>query len=371
VRVLLAAHRYFPAPGGTERIVQTIAEGLVARGDTVAVVTQQEPGTPVEESIAGVAIHRIGVRTFGGIRWPKGYLRFLRRYDADLFHLHGNRIWCADFYLPFAGAFRWPQVLTGHGFYQYAVHPRRRDRWYFERYFPRVVRSFDRYAALTSHEIDQLTGWGFPKDRLTLVPNGVDLAEFETPLPDGPSLKERFQFRAPHVAVYAGGFFENKRVDRLIEAVGQTRGAWALVVAGNDRPGSPYSRAICEAQARSLGVEFRAVGTPSRGEVLELLRRADAVVLGSDYEGFGVILLEAMAGGVPFVSWETGAATDLAATGGGVVVRSVPEFVAALERLAHPAERIAAGQRGRAGARSYTNAEMVRRYAAIYADVAR
>ncbi|HEV2448908.1 MAG TPA: glycosyltransferase, partial [Thermoplasmata archaeon] len=124
MHVLLASHRYFPVAGGTERVVQTIAEGLVAAGHRASVITQAEPGAPEREELRGVQVHRIPVRRFAGVRFPRGYLRTLRSIPADLFHLHGNRIWCADFYFPKAKRFSWPSVLTGHGFYQYEMHPR-------------------------------------------------------------------------------------------------------------------------------------------------------------------------------------------------------------------------------------------------------
>ncbi|MCI4317763.1 MAG: glycosyltransferase, partial [Thermoplasmata archaeon] len=102
MRLLFACHRYYPVPGGSERMVQTLAEALVRRGHSATVVTQGEPGSPVEEELNGVRITRLRVRPFAGIRFPAGYLRFLRRFDADVFHLTGNRIWCADFYFPLA-----------------------------------------------------------------------------------------------------------------------------------------------------------------------------------------------------------------------------------------------------------------------------
>jgi glycosyltransferase involved in cell wall biosynthesis len=369
VRVLLASHRYYPVPGGTERLAQTLAEGLVRRGDEVTVLTQREPGTPPEEVVGGARVVRLALTRIGGARFPRGYLRALRREEADVFHLHGNRIWSADFYFPWARFFRWPQVLTGHGFYQYAVRPRRRDRWYFERYFPWAVGAFDAYAALTERERAQLVRWGVADDRVRLVPNGIDLAEFDSRVetPDGG--RSRWNFAAPNVAVYAGGFFENKRVDRLIDAIALTEGRWGLLAIGRDVPGSPYSLRYCAERARAAGIEFRAPGPLPRPEVVAALRDSDVVVLGSEYEGFGLLLLEAMAAARPFVAWNAGASPELARLGGGIAVQSVEAFATALRSLEDKPTARATGSRGRAAAVEYSAERMVDRYRSLYAAV--
>ncbi|HEY6237837.1 MAG TPA: glycosyltransferase, partial [Thermoplasmata archaeon] len=220
MHLVVACHRYSPVPGGSERIAQLVAEGAVRRGDRATVITQAEPGVPDREEVNGVAVRRLAMRRAAGVRIPVGYLRALRATGGDVFHLHGNRIWCADFYLPASSIFEWPQVGTGHGFYQYAMGPRPWDRWYFERYFPRVLRGLDLYACDTEFERQQLIGWGYPPDRLLRIPLGAASQEFERPSIGAPP--PSWGFRAPRVAVYVGGFFENKRVDRLIDAVALT-----------------------------------------------------------------------------------------------------------------------------------------------------
>jgi glycosyltransferase involved in cell wall biosynthesis len=368
MRILLTAHRYYPVAGGTERLVQTLAEGIARRGHEAVVVTQREPGTAAVEERAGVRIRRIPTRWLDGIRYPQGYLRTLRGLRPDLLHVHGNRIWCADFYFPFARVFRWPQVLTGHGFYQYAIHPTAADRWYFERYLPWAADGFDVYAALTEHEAGQLAHWGLDPRKLATVPNGIALGEFQTRTPsDAASARAAWGLRAPFVAVYVGGFFENKRVDRLVDAVARTNGRWGLIAIGRDVAGSPYGLEYCAARARSRGVEFRALGELSRPAVVDAIHAADAVVLGSSYEGYGLLLLEALAAGRPFVAWASGAAPELArATGAGETVTSIEDFAAALARLEEPSVRSDRSSRARAAAPDYSDERMIDRYLAIY-----
>ncbi len=369
MHILFASHRYYPVPGGTERIAQLVAEGVVRRGHQATLITQREPGTQDIEEINGVTVRRIPVRSVGGMRISPTYWSELRRTPADLFHLHGNRIWCADLYFPVARRFRWPQILTGHGFYQYAMHPKVWDEWYFTRYLPRQLRAFDAYACITEHERRQLLGWGVPPERLVRVFQGIDLGEFAAPSGPAEDLRSRWGFRAPFVAVYAGGFFENKRVDRLIEAAAGTGGRWALLLLGRDIPGSPYNAQGCLSLAKRLGVEVQVAGAVPRETVVAAFLGADAIVNASDYEGFGVTLVEAMAAGRPFISWETGIAPELARDGAGFVVDTVPAFSQALGRLEDGALRSQLGERGKRAAPNWSTEAMVGRYVDLYHDL--
>ncbi|EQD40497.1 glycosyltransferase, partial [mine drainage metagenome] len=190
--------------------------------------------------------------------------------------------------------------MTGHGFYQYAVHPRRWDRWYFERYYVGRLRRIDAYAANSEFERDQLIRWGLPPDRIERVPSGISLAEFDPPSEPPAGFREAWGLGSPHIAVYVGGFFENKRVDRLVRALATRGGQWGLVVYGPDRAVAPFDAGSVGRLAAELKVPFRWMGVRPRPEVRSALRAADLIALGSSYEGFGLLLLEAMASERPF-----------------------------------------------------------------------
>ena len=369
VRILLPVLRYVPALGGATRLVQLIAEGIAVRGHAVTVVTQSEAGVPNEETIAGVRVLRLDMRHFAGFRIPKGYLRLLRSLDADVLHQTGNRIWNVDYYLPFARSFDWPQVIMPLGFYHYWMRPGF-VRWlYYDQYFARRIRAFDAYIALTQGERDQVVGWRYPPDRVHVIPAGIDLAEFAGTPASAAAVRAGWALGTPRVAVYVGGCYDNKRVDRLVRAVAGTRGEWGLVVIGPDVPGSPYDRAHCEVLARKLSAPVRFLGAVPRSTVLASLFAADAYVQGSAFEGFGIGLLEAMAAGRPFVAWDAGAARELSAAGGGLCVTSEEEMTRALETL--PARAAEMGSRGRAAAQGYSIDRMVDRLLEVYRAVQR
>lgn len=369
LRLLLAVLRYLPALGGATRLVQLVAEGAAKRGHSVTVVTQAEPYTPAEETLGGVRILRIRMGHVAGFRVPRGYLRLLRSLDADVFNPTGNRIWDVDYYLPFARSFDWPQVITPMGFYHYWMR-RGLLRWlYYDQYLPGRLRAFDGYVALTQGERDQVVGWKYPADRTRVIPVGIDLSEFAKPRERLESVRRAWDLPSPRVAVYVGGLYDNKRVDRLIRAVAATRGRWGLVVIGLDVPGTPYDRAHCEKLSRELSAPIRFLGALPRPAVVDALYSCDAYVQGSSFEGFGISLLEAMAAGRPFVAFESGAARELSVTGAGVCVRSEDEMARAL--LSVPAQSEQMGKAGRSAVREYSEERMVDRTLELYRAIQR
>ncbi|HKN06112.1 MAG TPA: glycosyltransferase family 4 protein [Thermoplasmata archaeon] len=367
MRIVLTVLRYLPALGGSTRMVQLLAEGYASRGHTVTVVTQEEPSSPSEEEVGGVRVLRLRMSHAGRFRVPQGYLRLLRRTEADVFHLHGNRIWCADYYFPFARTFDWPQVITPHGFYHYWMRPGPLRVLYYERYFPGRLRAFQGYIALTEGERTQVEGWGYPPQRIRVIPNGIDLSEFDRTLASRDSVRAAWGLESPRIALTVGGCYDNKRVDRLVRAIAATRGEWGLVVVGPDVPGSPYDRIHCEQLAKELHAPVRFLGPQPRSSVLDAFSSSDAYVQASAFEGFGVSLLEAMAAGLPFIAFDAGAARELSRTGAGFCVSSEEEMVARLREL--PERGVEMGRVARRAVPDWSSDRMVERHLDVYRSV--
>jgi glycosyltransferase involved in cell wall biosynthesis len=365
----MAIHRYFPATGGSERIGQMIAEGVARRGHSVVVVTQAEPEAPAIEELNGVTVRRIAMRKIGRFRIPRGYLPLLRGLEADVFHLHGNRIWCADYYLPWARSFSWPQVITPHGFYHYWMRRGLLRWWYYQHYFPARLRAFDSYVALTQGERAQVQGWGYPIDRLCVIPNAVDGAEFSSPPHGTEAVRASWGLQTPHIGLYVGALFDNKRVDRLIRVTARLRDEWGLVVIGGDGPPSPYDRSHCERLARQLSAPVRFLGAQPRSTVISAMFAADAYWQGSAFEGFGVSLLEAMAAGLPFVAMKAGAAQELSQTGAGFCVTSEDEMVEKIRALSSRRDEMSVA--ARLAAQHYSSDRMIDSYTSLYQSMLR
>lgn len=367
LRLLLTAHRLHPHVGGTEIAVDQLATAFAARGHDVTVATSQEPGAPEREERHGYEIRRFPLRRVGKFRFPyRDYWRFVLDEPRDLVHLHGQRVWSSDHLFPQLHRCRSAIAFTAHGFAQW--HRTRVpvvDATYYKLALPRALRHTSVVTALTEEERGDLLRWGVPADKVVVIGDGYDPSEFVA-LPDG--FRARQGFAADEkLLMYAGGFYPNKRVDRLVEAAAGLDAT--LVAFGADADGS---RARCEALARAKDVPFRALGRTSRDDVLSAYKESDVFVLGSDFEGYGLVLLEAMAAGLPWVSTPCGAAPQLARTGAGVLARDAAQMRETLGTLlADPARRREMAQRGREAAPGHAWSRIADEYLALFEEVAR
>lgn len=111
---------------------------------------------------------------------------------------------------------------------------------------------------------------------------------------------------------------------------------------------------IIEAAGREKDIEFHLVGPiadeiqkihrpenviiygrKSHDEVMEIMKTADAFLFPSYTEGFSMVMLEAMATGLPIIATDVGSNADMIETKGGIIIKSQSsnEIVQAIERI--------------------------------------
>jgi len=143
-----------------------------------------------------------------------------------------------------------------------------------------------------------------------------------------------------------------------------------LTVIGEDWGGVERLRSL----ARSLGVEDRIVfrGLLSRDEVVRAYASAEVFVLPSLFEPFGIVLLEAMAAGLPIVASRVGGIVDVVEDGktGLLVPSGNPEALAdALEHLlSDPTLLEKMGDEGRMRAPAYSWDQLSPRILEVYRE---
>ena len=212
-----------------------------------------------------------------------------------------------------------------------------------------LTRRVDRVVATCEDELFELIRMGAPRHRVSIVPCGVDTAEFT---PDGPAAPRGDRPRV----VSVGRLVRRKGVDEVIAALAAVPDAELLVAGGQaltaavPDPDTARLRAV----AASCGVSDRVrfLGPVPRDEVPTLLRSADAVVCAPWYEPFGIVALEAMACARAVVATAVGGMQDTVVhgvTGLHVPPRRPDALAAALrDLLTSPTLPAAFGSAGRA-----------------------
>jgi glycosyltransferase involved in cell wall biosynthesis/phosphoheptose isomerase len=349
--------------GGQNVHVAALAQGLARRGAEVVVHTRRDdPRLPERVALApGVCVHHVDagppaeVSKDDLLPHMDAFARQLRAVwraeRPDVIHAH---FWMSGLAsLAAAGRLGVPVVQTFHALgvvkrrYQGDQDTSPPERLELER---RIVRRASHIVATCTDEAFELMRLGADRERLTVVPCGVDLACFR---PDGPVAERRPGLRR---VLCVGRLVERKGLGNVITALAGVPGA-ELVVAGGPDAGEldshPEARRL-RALAAQEGVADRVelLGRVSRADLPALMRSADAVVCAPWYEPFGIVPLEAMACGVPVVASAVGGMIDSVVdgvTGLHVPPRDPDRLAAVLGPLLASDERTAL--LGRAGVR--------------------
>ncbi|MFB4314229.1 glycosyltransferase [Actinomadura sp. 21ATH] len=243
-----------------------------------------------------------------------------------------------------------------------------------------IGRTADGVIATCADETRELLRMGVPRERIGVVPCGVDLDRFSPGRPAAPAdaaAPSGFGGPAAEPArlVVLSRLVERKGVDTAIEALAQIPGAELLVAGGPPRAELDADPEVIRLReiARGAGVAGRVefLGRVGRADVPVLLRSADLVVTLPWYEPFGMVPLEAMACGVPVVATAVGGHLDSivdAVTGVLVTPRRPVETARRIrDLLADPTGRAAMGFAGSDRARSrYSWTRIARETLTVY-----
>ncbi|WP_084298364.1 glycosyltransferase [Actinoplanes friuliensis] len=140
----------------------------------------------------------------------------------------------------------------------------------------------------------RLRAWGVPPERIAVIAKGVDAAEFRYDPQLRAAARERLGIAADVPVIGALGRLEpGKRFDRLIRAVGEVPDAVLLLVGDGPARASLERLAVIEGVADR--VRFAGAVTHAR----EMLCAMDVFASPSDEDTFGLVVLEALACGLP------------------------------------------------------------------------
>lgn len=296
MRIVHWGKYYPPHMGGIESVTRVLAEGHAAAGHAVEVICFHDEATATQQ-VGPVRVTRCRQR-LGAASQPLGWdywrLGLGRARDADIVHLHGPNLLASLMALRLAKSTRlivhWHSDIVGKGWLGRLLRPleqamlARADV---------VVCTSPPYAEHSR----PLQPW---RHKLSSVPIGIEDPGHAGSPPALPERVERFLAGRRHV-FSIGRLVPYKGFAHLVDAAAQLPPDLAVVIGGN----GPLRESL-EARALAAGVADRVLftGGLSDAELDALMRRATAFCLPSvaRSEAFGVVLLEAMARGVPVVA---------------------------------------------------------------------
>ena len=243
----------------------------------------------------------------------------------------------------------------------------------------------DRLIAATPAERAQML-WLYRADRrrIRVIPPGVDLERFY-PMPAHDARRRTGLPVDRPVLLFVGRVEPLKGIETLLQAlqiIRQRSGAREqqplVCVIGGDTEGEQPDRELERMKALSarlgLSDHVRFLGACDQSVVHDYYCAADALIMPSDYESFGMVALEAMACGTPVVASEVGGLAFIIQDGvnGFHVPAREPEALAGriVWLLAHPEERLRIGRAAQKTAREHRWRVIADRLLAVFAEAA-
>jgi glycosyltransferase involved in cell wall biosynthesis len=229
-------------------------------------------------------------------------------------------------------------VFTLHdtAYLRFPEHHLPRNRIYLRTMMPRFLRRADRIIAVSeSTRRDALHFYPLDPEKIEVIPEGVE-ARFRPDIEPDVVSRIRSRYALPDRFLLSIGTIEpRKNLPTLVEAyaaLGERHPEVGLVIAGGR--GWLYERFF--EQLRSLGLEDRVVltGYVPEDDIPALLNAAEVFAFPSEFEGFGLPPLEAMACGIPVASSNAASLPEVVGDAGLLLPpRDVGAWVTALDRL--------------------------------------
>jgi glycosyltransferase involved in cell wall biosynthesis len=359
MKILFCCENYHPSVGGVQEVMRQIASRLAAEGDSVCVATSNHARRPCDTVIDGVRVISFAVKgnAVCGFRGPVGdYQDLLCGGGFDAILIKAAQQWTFDAAVPVLDQVPCRKVFIPCGF---SALGRPEYARYYEQ-MPRWLGLFDALIFYSRDGQDLRFARDFPVGPSYLVSNGVDEREYCAAGPSG--IRRLLGVPEDHqllvtigTRIPAKGHWELLRAFRRAHLCRPS----TLVINANVPGSSPRQRALYQLKSSLRGFpplglmgsavrimqptkSVRVVDLP-RPELVALLREADLFVLASRTEYAPLVLYEALAAGVPFLSTDVGNAREIVEdTGAGVVLGTRVVGRGATAALAHGMEEILA-----------------------------
>ena len=331
MKILQGCVRYPPAPGGAETVVKAYSEGLRDLGHDVEVITTdlytETPFVKKEmpSEVNGINVTRHKAYTVSGeahyVLAPGMVQSFLSK-KADIIHTHSY-----GYFQNHAGWIRerfqsTPWVITPHfhpSWSMWGGAKRKTLREFYDTVIGKgTMESADLITCVSKHERDMLVSEiGISEDNIKIIYNGINWNDWQI-LPDKNIFRKQYPDISDKFVLFAGRLATNKGLSDLISAMNLVnQKSVDLVITGADMGLGKQ----LEKEALEKGVRMHRLGHIDDETYRSVLAAAEMLVLPSEYEAFGIVLLEAAAAETAVIGTNVGGIPEAMSPGNnGLIV---------------------------------------------------
>jgi len=305
--------------GGIARHCEGLAKALSSLRHEVHIFTLDFPGAPDYEETQGIKVYRtrseVGHPNF--LTWVLLFNHFIEKrladvsrvVDFDVLHLHD---WLtAPSTIAYKHLIKKPMVFTAHS----TEHGR--SGLHIPDSF--TIDGIEWWATYEANKIIVTSGsmkgevcghFHVPDKKVEVIPNAIDLSKYQGSV-DRWAVRSRYGIQ-PHerLVLCVGRLVPQKGIEYLLHAVpilARRRPDAKFIIVGDG-----WYRDHLEWVANTTGQRWKITftGFISDSDLVALTKSADALVVPSVYEPFGIVALEGMAAGAPVVASQVGGLTE-------------------------------------------------------------
>lgn len=369
MKILQITSTFFPVMGGQEKVVYEISKGLVDKGHEVTILTTDlfsDNKLPKKETIEGMNVVRFENKFFlGGYGYSPKAMNWLKDNweDYDAIHSHGYNRFLSEFSVNYLKDKK-PAIFTAHGFHH------TKKNYFFKMIHDLTLGKFLRYAkkctALTKLDFEKYANLGVKKTNIVEIPNGIHLSDFQN-IGEKVLSKVRKKFGLKEDFILCvGRIHRSKGFQYVIDAIKNLK--TNLVIVGRD---FGYKKELEEKIKKlEVGNKVKFLEEVNDKELISIYKLSEFFILFSEFEGFGVTVLETMAAGKPIIVSDRGSLPLLVEegkTGFVVPFKNVEKLTKKINfLLKNNSKRVELGENCKVVSKGYDWKEIINNYEDIY-----
>lgn len=314
MNILQVIPYFTPKRGGDVNVCYNLSKQLVKCGHEVTIITTDfefdEEYVKTNEEVNVIpfkCIANLGLFLYSPKmkKWTKDNIK-----NFDVVHLHDFRSYQNNVIYKYAKKYKIPYALQAHGSVLPFFAKQRLKKLYDSFWGYEILKDASKVIALTKTEVEQYKKMGVNENKIEIVPNGIDLTEYEN-LPKRGEFRRKYLIKDEEkIVLFVGRLHKTKGLELLVKAFAdllKKLDSIKLVFVGpDDGYQSTLERVI---QELKIDTKVVFIGFVSNNEKMAAYVDADVFVTPSFF-GFPVTFLEACACSTPIITTKRGDKLD-------------------------------------------------------------
>jgi glycosyltransferase involved in cell wall biosynthesis len=308
MNVLQITSHFNPKFGGEVNVCYNLSMQLAKKGHSVTILTSDSGfDKSYAKGIEAYGVEIIAFQTlinFGLFVFTPSINQWLTQNvkKFDIIHMHTFRSYQNNCAMNFALKNNIPYIVQAHGSVLPSLNKQKLKKIYDILWGDMLLKNASKLIAVSKTEKNQYLSIRILESRIEIIPNGIDIFQYET-LPEFGKFRKKYKIESDmKIILYLGRLYYVKGIDFLIDGFSSLLNEYnkiILVIAG---PDSGFLDTLTT-QVNKLKIEDKVIftGFLPENEKYEALVDADVLVSPGMIEIFGLVPFEAIMCGTPVI----------------------------------------------------------------------